>query len=136
MQLHNTRELATVLAALRYWQECKAHAMKDRWIRGTATDGGNVRPLDVAEIDALCERLNAAPTLPESPRVDPREEKVRAKGWKFGGDAPGFWFHEPTWGSWKAAASWEHSDNEPRGRKARPRTYATLDALCERERIK
>jgi len=51
------RELATVLAALRYWQ-------REGWISGghehdIATNGDTLEPLGADEIDALCERLNA-----------------------------------------------------------------------------
>jgi hypothetical protein len=49
-----TRELATVLAALRYWQR-EGLAIDDHDI---ATDGGNLKELDAEEIDDLCERLN------------------------------------------------------------------------------
>jgi len=50
------RELATILAALRYWQ-------REGWASSGAeidisTDGGTLEPLSRAEIDALCERLN------------------------------------------------------------------------------
>lgn len=58
----NERELAAVLAALRYWQRtswAEAHPEDD-----IATGGGRLRPLDVGEIDELCERLNAGPAPP------------------------------------------------------------------------
>lgn len=47
----DARELATVLAALRYWQE------EAVGIYNIALEAGG--PLTYAEIDALCERLNA-----------------------------------------------------------------------------
>jgi hypothetical protein len=58
-------------------------------------------------------------------RIRERLERfVESRGWKHGGDCGGFWFHEPTWGTWKAAASWEgHSTNEPNGPNDHPRTY-------------
>jgi hypothetical protein len=54
------RELATVLAALRYWQRALART------RGEAPvldhfDGKDT-PLTAEEIDRLCERLNCGPT--------------------------------------------------------------------------
>lgn len=54
----NIEELATVLAALRYWQRTGhgAAAMPREW--DIATDDGTLEPLDVDAIDALCERLN------------------------------------------------------------------------------
>lgn len=54
------RELATVLAALRYWQESSSPRRK----MPVDFDGGehfaDETPLDEGEIDALCERLNCA----------------------------------------------------------------------------
>jgi hypothetical protein len=49
------RELATVLAALRYWQQDLAE--NDGPISEHFAD---VTPLSVEEIDDLCERLNCA----------------------------------------------------------------------------
>ena len=49
------RELATVLAALRYWQENAAHVPPG--IYDIAAEAGE--PLTDTEIDDLCERLNA-----------------------------------------------------------------------------
>ena len=49
-------ELATVLAALRYWQR---HRPSNPELHAIATDDGTLTPLDSEEIDALCERLNA-----------------------------------------------------------------------------
>jgi hypothetical protein len=53
----NDRERATVLAALRYWQDetspHEGHTCDPEHFDGLA-------PLDAAEIDALCERLNAS----------------------------------------------------------------------------
>ena len=51
------REHATMLAALRYYQ----NDLRDdhNWLHGEiATDGGTLDPLTVEEIDALCERIN------------------------------------------------------------------------------
>lgn len=49
------RELATVLAALRYWQE----EMTPHQYAGCNLDHlADFTPLDADEIDALCERIN------------------------------------------------------------------------------
>jgi hypothetical protein len=50
-------ELATVLAALRYWQAAGEMGMNAR-LCPIATDEGNIEPLDLNEVDALCERIN------------------------------------------------------------------------------
>ena len=53
----NDRERATVLAALRYWQdEMSPHAPAATYPEHFA---GGVEPLTAGEIDDLCERLNA-----------------------------------------------------------------------------
>ena len=49
------RELATILAALRLWQEQDAPPARQYDI---ATDCGEFEPLGNDEIDALCEQLN------------------------------------------------------------------------------
>ena len=57
----NRRELATILAALRFHQDENLQAgrdVPDQFIKEIATDGGLVRPLDFREIGKLCERLN------------------------------------------------------------------------------
>lgn len=56
------RELATVLAALRYWQRSSGQnvASIDHALLDIATDGGTLSGLTDAEIDALCERLNCS----------------------------------------------------------------------------
>lgn len=50
------RELATVLAGLRYWQRLGVGEGGPE--EDIATDGGSIEPLNEVEIDALCERLN------------------------------------------------------------------------------
>lgn len=50
------REFATILAALRLWQEQDAPPVRQYDI---ATDCGKCEPLGNDEIDTLCERLNA-----------------------------------------------------------------------------
>ncbi len=63
----NNRELATILAALRYWQHkgiegpTKPHCLAE-W--DIAADNGTHIPLDANEIDALCERVNCDDDLP------------------------------------------------------------------------
>ena len=48
------RELGTILAALRHWQEtsCRGELLD------IATDGGRLGALTSGEVDALCERIN------------------------------------------------------------------------------
>ena len=54
------QEHATVLAALRYYQQQGMGDPKNRTddIHDIATDGDNVISMDAAGIDALCEKLN------------------------------------------------------------------------------
>lgn len=51
-----SRELATVLAALRFWQELTG--MSIRFKDEIATDNDRHVPLNDLEIDALCEKIN------------------------------------------------------------------------------
>ena len=61
MPLHLTdRELATVLAALRYWQQDLADNDDGPICPDHFTD--TITPLTVDEIDDLCERLNGVRT--------------------------------------------------------------------------
>src|SRR6266581_1863920 len=56
------RELATVLGALRYWQRTTTQRQRhDRTFEefSVVTDSAALEPLADAEIDALCQRLNA-----------------------------------------------------------------------------
>jgi hypothetical protein len=54
----DNRELATVLAALRYWNR-KVDATRESVPEiDIATDGGRFVPLDTDQVNALCERLN------------------------------------------------------------------------------
>lgn len=55
----SNRELALVLAALRHWQESGDRPLASEALREIATDGGRFEPLTTAEIQELCERLNA-----------------------------------------------------------------------------
>lgn len=51
-------ELATVLAALRYWQ--REGLMSAGCEQDIASDGGRIEPLTEGQIDELCERLNCS----------------------------------------------------------------------------
>lgn len=52
------RELATILAALRFWQRHGESRQANEPEYDIATNAGTLSPLADAEIDALCERLN------------------------------------------------------------------------------
>jgi len=57
------RELATILAALRFHQDenlSSGPPIADACIADIARDGGALAPLSAAEIDTLCLRLNGA----------------------------------------------------------------------------
>lgn len=57
------RELATVLAALRYWQYESTEYQRTYGAHFTdENDEPRWAPMTDAEIDALCERLNTEPT--------------------------------------------------------------------------
>jgi len=65
------RELATVLAALRYYQAENLQGgadVADEAVATVATDGGRLQPLTRDEIDALCERLNSQAVRRATPR--------------------------------------------------------------------
>lgn len=69
MQL-NDRKLATVLAALRYWQRMHTKSLvtvlaSDEWQK-IATGGDKFMPLDQQEIDALCVSLNTGNPAPDA----------------------------------------------------------------------
>lgn len=52
------RELATMLAALRYWQYKQTGEAPDDDFDDIASDGGTIIPLEPEEVDELCEKLN------------------------------------------------------------------------------
>jgi len=55
------RELATILAALRFHRDENLQAgqrIPDQFIKEIATDGGLFKPLNLQEVGKLCERLN------------------------------------------------------------------------------
>lgn len=81
------RELATILAALRFHQDENLQGGQqtpDQFIKEIATDGGRFRPLSYQEISRLCERLN----LGEDAR--PTRGLVIDRPHKEGGDKPLF----------------------------------------------
>ncbi|MFC1783810.1 hypothetical protein ACFL02_09545 [Planctomycetota bacterium] len=58
--LINQRELATILAALRYYQEENLSDSDkiSQEIKEIATNAGLLKPLNLKEVDELCERIN------------------------------------------------------------------------------
>ena len=85
MLLVSDRELATVLAALRYHQEenlQNGRNIPDVLIREIATDTGKLTPLDFHEVEDLCEKLNCGELRPragltiESPPQDRGDEPL------------------------------------------------------------
>ena len=55
------RELATILAALRFHQDENlriGREIPDRVIKDIATDSGSLKPLDFKDVSRLCERIN------------------------------------------------------------------------------
>lgn len=72
--------------------------------------------------------------LPLWPATPDYEAIAVRHGWARGGDADGFVYHVPTWGSWKAAASWSGDpDQEPNGEHDRPAIYSDWQECCECE---
>ena len=59
MRILTREEIATMLAALRYWQN---HRPSNPELHEIATDGGTLAPLDSSDIDALCNKINGGPT--------------------------------------------------------------------------
>ena len=60
------RELATILAALRFHQDENLQGGRkigDQTINEIATDGGILKPLNFDEVSSLCERLNTEEDL-------------------------------------------------------------------------
>ena len=56
----DSRELGTLLGALRYYQQQIEAAQGDPWITEIVTDGGTRVPLDSYMIDKLCSKLNCS----------------------------------------------------------------------------
>lgn len=61
MQL-DSRQTATILAALRFWQRSKG--LQNEAEFRIATNDHTLAPLGSEEIDALCEQINAPQTIP------------------------------------------------------------------------
>jgi hypothetical protein len=60
------KELPTVLAALRHWQDLDKRYPALKFVKGEDRSGTHFEehdPLTVEEIDALCERLNCSPEV-------------------------------------------------------------------------
>ena len=77
--LVNRRELATILAALRYHQAENmqdAGDIADPAIANIATDDGMVMPLSDGEVDELCERLNLEQPAPVDVFADVIAERI------------------------------------------------------------
>ena len=75
--MFNPRELATVLAALRLWQQqLKKHGIA---LTNSYPQFLEERPLSVKQIDRLCEQLNEPATrqLAANMAVDRRNERER-----------------------------------------------------------
>lgn len=70
-EYNNDRELATILAALRLWQDREQFHSGGRVnaLQETVTDNGLFEPLSYDEIDELCERLNFPPKAPENDTI-------------------------------------------------------------------
>ena len=69
------RELATILAALRFHQDENLQnrvTIPDEQIRDIATDEGSWEPLDFNEVDRLCEKINT---------YDEASDRRRRKDW-------------------------------------------------------
>ena len=81
------RELATILAALRFHQDENLQGspdIPDQFIKEIATDGGLFKPLSSEEVGRLCERLNTEEDPPASKGL------VIEPPHKEGGDEPLF----------------------------------------------
>jgi hypothetical protein len=61
------------------------------------------------------------------------ESLARKYGWEFGGDGAGFIFHQPTWGSWKAALSWSGAEEGTAPLGTRRAIYESRLACVEGE---
>ena len=61
------RELATILAALRFHQDENLRIgpdIPDRAIKDIATDSGSLKPLNFKDVSRLCERINTCDEAP------------------------------------------------------------------------
>jgi len=76
----STREFATILAALRYWQANERNTASEAVEYDIASDGGQFEPLGNDEIDALCEQLNVRATATSEEQMARLLEKADAAG--------------------------------------------------------
>jgi hypothetical protein len=61
------RQLATILAALRFHQDENLRVgpdIPDRAIKDIATDSGSLKPLNFKDVNTLCERINTCYEIP------------------------------------------------------------------------
>lgn len=72
------REVAVILAALRYWQSIPSDAHVPLDLMEIWTDGGKLTPLDDGGVEELCERINCGD--PEFEEVDLKEAATLKKG--------------------------------------------------------
>jgi len=66
----NGRELATILAALRFHQDENLRIgrdIPDQVIKDIATDSGSLKPLDFKDVSRLCERINTCDEVSAGP---------------------------------------------------------------------
>lgn len=77
----NRRELATILAALRFHQNENLQGgqrILDHFIKEIATDGDHLKPLSFHEVSDLCESLNTGKALaPEAGPIQGRRGRMR-----------------------------------------------------------
>lgn len=78
----NERELATVLAALRNWQR----QWPSKELLDISTDSGAVEPLNLVEIDELCENLNADPYTNDQSAIQAARSFYKHDGHGLGDD--------------------------------------------------
>lgn len=86
-----TRETATILAALRLWQETtnRLESLPGQTnLKEIATNCGKVEPLNDEEIDSLCEAINLPDETSDDPAADLLGELMTALQdlKQFGGD--------------------------------------------------
>ena len=72
----NERQLATILAALRFHQDENLQGnvvIPDESIKGIASDSGRLTPLNFDEVETLCERLNSDVSIGLTVSLPPKE---------------------------------------------------------------
>lgn len=107
-----------------------------RWDRGDRSWGLRFRiwyPSSYAGLPRGI-RFPADRYLPLWPAPPDYEAIAVRHSWARGGDGEGFIYHVPTWGSWKAAASWSGDpEQEPNGEHDHPTIYSDWQECCECE---